>query len=96
MGYTTVVKLTGSEVRRRKRVCDPSAFTRAQACKLISNSMDTGLVQKFSKHGNEHVRRLVPKRLERIESLLVAAEKRQAAAKKAAATRAAKKTAVNE
>lgn len=97
MGYTVNVKLTGSEVRRRKRVYDPSAFTRAQACKLVAGSMDVELVQKFAKHPNEHVKRLVPKRLERIDELLLAAEKRSAAAKKAAATRAAKKTtAVNE
>ncbi len=93
MGYSTVVKLNGSEVRRRKRVYDPSAFTRAQACKFVAGSMDVELVQKFSKHPNEHVKRLVSRRLDRIDSLLVAAEKRSAAAKKAAATRAAKKAA---
>lgn len=91
MAYTTNIKLTGSEVRRRKRVNDPSAFTRAQACKLLSNSMDVELVRKFTKHSNGHVKQLVSKRLERIGVVLAEREKRSAAAKKAAATRAAKK-----
>lgn len=85
--YITAAKIPGSELRRRKRAHDPSAFTRAQACRLIAVCEDSEIVRKFRRHVNSHVQKSADRKLIR----LAEREKRVAAAKKAAATRAAKK-----
>ena len=55
--------MDNSTQRGNRRAFDPTAFTRAQATRIIANTTDPDLIGKFSEHGNKHVKRYVAHKL---------------------------------
>lgn len=50
---------SATQQRGNRRAFDSKSFTRAQAVRIIANTTDPDLIQKFSDHNNKHVRRYV-------------------------------------
>ena len=49
--------MTGSQRRAAKRINEPAAMTRAQACRVIAGTTEQEIIKSFVGHGSKAVRR---------------------------------------
>ena len=95
--------MTGSQRRAAKRINEPAAMTRAQACRVIAGTTEQEIIKSFVGHGSKAVRRYSAHKselltaVEAVEVVVVrkplTAEQKARKNAQARARRAAKKTA---